>query len=80
MKKKDFPEPTKQEVASVVLKTETIQMRLTETEKKEIRETAESFHLSLTEYLLKCHAVVAANRAGEKSEPGFFADHEGGNA
>lgn len=66
MKIKELPEPTKEEAANRVLKTETIQMRLTACEKEEIRRTAESFHLSLTEYLLKCHAVIAAKLSSKQ--------------
>jgi hypothetical protein len=59
MKPKPLVELTTKEVESGVKKGETIQLRLTEVEKEEIRDTARSVHLSVTEYLLNCHAVVA---------------------
>jgi uncharacterized protein (DUF1778 family) len=60
MKIKSIPEPTTTEVKDGLAKTETIHLRLTKIEKQDIRQTAQGLHLSITEYLLKCHAVVAA--------------------
>ena len=55
-----FPQPTSDEVKARVLKTETIQLRLTKIEKDEIRRVASRLSLSITDYILKCHEVVAA--------------------
>jgi len=60
--KKDgiIPEPSLVEIKANLPKTEAIHLRLTTAEKEEIKATATSLHLTVTEYLLKCHAVVAA--------------------
>jgi hypothetical protein len=54
-----FPQPTSDEIKARVLKTETIQLRLTKIEKDEIRRVASRLSLSITDYILKCHEVVA---------------------
>jgi hypothetical protein len=55
-----IPEPTKEEIDATLPKSETVHLRVTEVEKAEIRTMAAGLRLSITEYLLKCHAVVAA--------------------
>ena len=55
-----FPQPTSDEVKARVLRTETIQLRLTKIEKDEIRRVASRLSLSIKDYILKCHEVVAA--------------------
>ena len=55
-----FPLPTSDEVKARVLKTETIQLRLTKIEKDDLRRVASRLSLSITDYILKCHEVVAA--------------------
>ena len=55
-----FPQPTAEEVKARVLKSDTIQLRLTKVEKDEIRRVASRLSLSITDYILKCHEVVAA--------------------
>lgn len=65
MKTKSIPEPTPTEIKAGLAKTETIHLRLTKIEKQAIRQTAQSLHLSITEYLLKCHSVVAAKLAAD---------------
>ena len=55
-----FPQPTSDEVKARLLKTETIQLRLTKIEKDEIRRVASRLSLSITDYILKCHEVVSA--------------------
>jgi hypothetical protein len=52
--------PSIEEVRRRILKDETIQLRVTKAEKETIRVVASGLHLSTTEYLLKCHEVVAA--------------------
>ena len=55
-----LPEPTLLEIQATLPKSETIHLRVTKAEKAAIRAAAGSLHLSITEYLLKCHTVVAA--------------------
>jgi uncharacterized protein (DUF1778 family) len=54
------PEPSLAEIQATLPKSETIHLRVTKAEKAAIRAAAGSLHLSITEYLLKCHTVVAA--------------------
>ena len=54
------PEPSLAEIQATLPKSETIHLRVTKAEKEAIRTTSTSIHLSITEYLLKCHAVIAA--------------------
>ncbi len=56
----DVPEPSLAEIKANLPKTDAIHLRLTAAEKEEIKATATSLHLTVTEYLLKCHAVVVA--------------------
>ena len=60
MTKKAVPRVSKAEVDAKIRKSETIQLRLTPTEKDEIKRKATSLGLSVTEYLIKCHAAVAS--------------------
>jgi hypothetical protein len=55
-----IPEPSLAEIKASLPKTDTIHLRLTTVEKEEIRATAKGSHLTVTEYLLKCHQVVLA--------------------
>jgi len=63
MKKKQtpasFPTVTKQEVAQEVEKSEVIYLRVTQAEKEAVKEAASTLKMTATEYLLKCHEVVA---------------------
>jgi uncharacterized protein (DUF1778 family) len=54
-----IPEPSLAEVQATLPKSETIHLRVTKAEKTAIRATAGALRLSITEYLLKCHAIVA---------------------
>ncbi len=56
----EVPQPTLQEVQGILPKSETIHLRVSTKEKGEIVATASGLHLTITEYLLKCHTVVAA--------------------
>jgi len=64
MKKKNTPQKppsvSKEEVQHQFPKTEAILLRLTVQDKKNITDAAKSFHLTTTEYLVKCHAVISA--------------------
>jgi uncharacterized protein (DUF1778 family) len=65
-KKTDSPElPTisKEEIQKQFPKTEAILLRLSVQDKQAITDAAKSLHLTATEYLVKCHAVVAAKLA-----------------
>ena len=59
MTTKALPKPTEQQVKAAVLKSETVHLRVTKNEKEEIKRTAGALHLSITEYLLKCHGLIA---------------------
>jgi len=54
-----IPKPSLEEIHATLPKSETIHLRVTKDEKSAIRATAGALHLSITEYLLKCHAVVS---------------------
>ncbi len=53
-----FPEPNLAEIQSALPKSKTVQLRVTDAEKAEIKETANKLRLTMTEYLLKCHSVI----------------------
>ncbi len=53
-----IPEPSSEEIQAALPKSETIHLRVTKDEKSSIRATSGALRLSITEYLLKCHAVV----------------------
>jgi len=55
-----MPKPSLAKIQATLPKSQTIHLRVTKAEKAVIRSTAGALHLSITEYLLKCHAVVAA--------------------
>jgi hypothetical protein len=57
--KAPIPEPSLEEIHATLPKSETIHLRVTKEEKNTIREMSGALRLSITEYLLKCHAVVA---------------------
>lgn len=55
-----LPTVSKEEVQMTFPKTEAILLRLSVKDKTAITNAAKSLHLTATEYLVKCHAVVAA--------------------
>jgi hypothetical protein len=55
-----IPEPTLQEIHATLPKSETVHLRVTKVEKAEIRSTATALRLSITEYLVKCHELIAS--------------------
>ena len=55
-----LPTITKEEVQQRFPKTEAILLRLSVDDKKSITDAAKSLHLTATEYLVKCHEVIAA--------------------
>lgn len=55
-----MPEPSSAEVQDALPKSETIHLRVTKAEKADVRVAASGLHLSITDYLLGCHRVVAA--------------------
>ena len=63
MKKKvgpaKLPELSKEEVSANVAKSAAIFFRLTKAEKEAVDSTAKSLHLSVGEYLMKCHDLVS---------------------
>jgi len=63
-----IPEPSLAEIQATLPKSETVHLRVTKAEKAAIRATAGAVRLSITDYLLRCHAVVAAkmNRGGRE--------------
>lgn len=54
-----MPTITKAEADEWLVKSATVNMRVTEAQKKDIKRCAEVLHLSLTEYLVKCHELVS---------------------
>jgi hypothetical protein len=56
----ELPVPPKGEVDRVLRKSETLSFRLTKAEKEGLRAAASSVSMSISEYMLKCHEVVAA--------------------
>lgn len=56
--KAGLPKPSLEEIQATLPKSETIHLRVTKAEKSAIREMSGALRLSITEYLLKCHAVV----------------------
>jgi len=57
--KKKLPPPTPAEVADALPKDQTVQLRLSATEKEAIRKAASACGRTVTEYLLECHRVVS---------------------
>lgn len=47
------------ELNALLKKDQTIQMRVTEADKQDIKATAQGLGLTATEYLLRCHYVVS---------------------
>ena len=60
MTKTTLPVLSKKEVVNRMVKSDTIHLRVTKAEKELIRANATGLHLSITDYLLKCHEVVSA--------------------
>jgi hypothetical protein len=56
----ELPTVTTGEVAHQLPKSEAILLRLTVQDKLAITRTAKKLHLTATEYLVKCHAVISA--------------------
>ncbi len=54
-----LPSVSKQEVAHEVEKSEVIYLRVTPAEKEAVKATASKLKMTATEYLLKCHELVA---------------------
>jgi len=50
---------TRAEVSAALPKTETIQLRLSATEKEAVKAAATACGRSVSEYLLECHRLVA---------------------
>jgi hypothetical protein len=57
--KASLPSPTVEAVNRSLRKTETLNLRLTPTEKEGLRAAASSVGMSISEYMVKCHEVVA---------------------
>jgi Mobilization protein NikA len=57
--KKKIPAPTQAEVAEALPKDQTVQLRLSPTEKEAIKEAASACGRTVSEYLLACHQLVA---------------------
>lgn len=57
--KPGLPSPTVEAVDRSLKKTETLNLRLTPSEKEGLRAAASSVGMSISEYVLKCHEVVA---------------------
>ena len=57
--KKKIPAPSQAEVADALPKGETVQLRLSATEKNAIKKAASACGRTVTEYLLECHRVVS---------------------
>jgi uncharacterized protein (DUF1778 family) len=64
-----LPAVTAQEAAAAVRKQEVIFLRVTAREKEAIKQAAMALRLSITEYLLRCHGLVAEklNQRGKKT-------------
>lgn len=54
-----FPSVTKHEVEQEVEKSEVIYLRVTPAEKEAVKEAASKLKMTATEYLMKCHELVA---------------------
>jgi uncharacterized protein (DUF1778 family) len=61
--KKPLRAPSRAEVEEILLKTETLNLRLSPADKQEIREAAAAAGLTLTEYLVQAHRLVAPHVA-----------------
>ena len=56
---KTLPTVSREEVRTHFPKTEAILLRLSVADKESIAGTAKTLHLTATEYLVKCHEIVA---------------------
>lgn len=54
-----LPTVTSQEAAAAVQKPEVIFLRVTSREKESVKQAATALRLSVTEYLMRCHGLVA---------------------
>ena len=54
-----FPEPTEAEIQAAFPKSETVQLRLSKTDKADIAACADKIGLTRSEYLLRCHSFIA---------------------
>ena len=59
-RKRQLPAVTTTEIFEAIRKTETVQLRLSASEKEAIRKAATKSGRTVTEYLLECHRLVAA--------------------
>ena len=57
--KKKIPAPSQAEVKEAMTKDQTVQLRLSSTEKNAIKRAASACGRTVTEYLLECHRLVA---------------------
>ena len=57
--KKKIPAPTQAEVADALPKDQTVQLRLSTTEKNAIKKAASACGRTVSEYLLACHQLVS---------------------
>lgn len=60
-----MPTVSKQEVLDELPKTEAILLRLSKRDKEAITSAAKLLHLTATEYLVKCHKLVAEKLSKE---------------
>ena len=59
-RKQQLPTVTSTEVLEAIRKTETVQLRLSAKEKAAIKAAASRCKLTVTEYLLECHRLIAS--------------------
>lgn len=62
-----LPPVTAQEAAEAVDKSQVIFLRVTSREKEAVKQAATALRLSVTEYLLRCHGLVA-EKLGKRSK------------
>jgi predicted DNA binding CopG/RHH family protein len=60
----ELPSVTTIEAKEWLAKSATVNMRVTEAQKAQIKKTAEALHLSITDYLIKCHELVSQKIKG----------------
>ena len=67
-KKSPLPTPTTAEAESIrrSASNQSIQMRVTEEEKRDVQAAAKLVNRSVTDYLLQCHAVIAEKLRGKE--------------
>jgi len=67
---KPLPSVSQYEIEETLTKAVTINLRLSVKEKDRVKRTAQAFGLNVSQYLLKCHELVAdkeENRTGVES-------------